>query len=78
MCLVPYQRTRPGVGEAAQPVPTHVENAQAFQAVHDGRGQAGQDVIGHVQLLQLTKTDPVGRCRMESKSKVTPAQRKHS
>ncbi len=56
---VSYQWTGPGVGEAAQLVPAHVEDAQGFQTVHDCRGQTGQTVIRHIQLLQLTQADPV-------------------
>lgn len=58
--MVSYQWTCPGVREAAQSVPAHIEDAQGFQTVHDCRGEAGQTVIRHIQLLQLTKTDPVG------------------
>lgn len=57
--LLSYQRAGPGVGERAQFVPAHIEEAQGFQTVHDCRGQTGQTVIGHVQLLQLTEADPV-------------------
>lgn len=56
---VAYQRTGPGVGEAAQPVPAHVEDTQRLQTVHDGGGQTAQAVIRHVQLLQLPEADPV-------------------
>lgn len=56
----PYQWTGPGVRDAAQPVPAHLEDTQRLQTVHDGCGQAAQTVVGQVQLLQLTQADPVG------------------
>lgn len=59
MCVLAYQWTGPGVRDTAQPVPAHVQDAQRLQTVHDGRGQAGQAVIRHIQLLQLTEADPV-------------------
>lgn len=59
ICAVAYQWTGPGVGDTAQPVPAHVEHTQRLQTVHDGRGQTGQAVLRHIQLLQLTEADPV-------------------
>lgn len=57
--LVSYQWTGPGVREASQFVPAHIEGAQGFQTVHDGHRQTGQAVIRQIQLLQLTKANPV-------------------
>lgn len=57
--MVAYQWTGPGVRDTAQPVPAHVEDTQSLQTVHDGRGQTGQAVVGHIQLLQLPEADPV-------------------
>lgn len=55
-----HQWTGPGVREAAQSVPAHIEDTQGFQTVHDGWRQTAQAVIRHIQLLQLTEANPVG------------------
>lgn len=55
-----HQWTGPRVREVAQPVPAHVEDTQEFQTVQDLRAQTAEAVIGHVQLLQSAKTNPVG------------------
>lgn len=55
-----HQWTGPRVREVAQPVPAHIEDTQGFQTVHDRRAQTAEAVIGHVQLLQSAKTNPVG------------------
>lgn len=57
------QWTGPRVREVAQPVPAHIEDTQGFQTVHDLRAQTAEAVIGHVQLLQSAKTNPVGVLR---------------
>lgn len=62
VCAVTHQRTGPGVGEAAEFVFADVERAEGLQTVQDGGRQLRQDVIGHVQLLQLTEADPVSAC----------------
>lgn len=59
ICVAAYQWTGPGVRDTAQPVPAHGEDTQRLQTVHDGRGQTGEGVIRHIQLLQLTEADPV-------------------
>ena len=56
----PYQRAGPRVREAVQSVAGHVEEAQGLEAVQDGRGQAHQSVIRHVQVLKAPQADPVG------------------
>lgn len=57
-----HQRTGPGVREAAELVSADVQRAEGLQTVQDGGGQLRQAVVGHVQLLQLTQTDPVRTC----------------
>lgn len=65
--MVSHQWTGPGVGERAQFVPAHIQGAQRFQTVHHSCGQTGQTVIGHIQLLQLPKPDPVSRWHKREK-----------
>lgn len=55
-----HQWAGPRVREAAQPVPAHVEDTQGLQTVHHLGAQTAEAVIGHVQLHQFAKTDPVG------------------
>lgn len=61
--MISYQWTSPGVRKGAQLVPAHVEEAQGFKTVHDCSGQTCQTVIRHIQLLQLTETNPVSICK---------------
>jgi len=56
---VSHQRTDPGFREAAQFVPAHIEQDQGLQTVQDCCGQAAETIIRHIQLLQLTQTNPV-------------------
>jgi hypothetical protein len=54
-----YQRAGPWVREAGESVPADFEGSERFERVKNSRGKTGQTVVRHIQLLQLTQTDPV-------------------